>query len=164
MDLTELLSLIALTTSLVALLQFYKINSRIEALFQAISSKVILKVLRSRRLRKKLRKRYMVFEVISDGTPDKSSLESEIKGVFKNLFGEIHLTAASLAIQYYDSRLRMGILKFTHRYRYKVLAALGLVKRVGSVKVLIVPVRTTGTYKKALKYINERYSVEVKPS
>lgn len=162
MDLTELLSSTALITSLVTLLLLYRINNKVKTLFQAISSKVILKVLKTRRLRRKLRKRYMVFEVISDGTLDKNSLESEIRIVFKDLFGEIHLTTASLAIQYYDSRLKAGILKFTHRYKYKVLATLGLVKRVGNVKVLIVPVRTTGTYRKALKYINERYSMKVK--
>jgi len=153
MDISFMLSLFSLVLSISIALFLYVLYRRISLLFQVINSKSAMKIIKALKSRRKLRKRYMIFEVISDGDVDKNLLENEIRNSFNGMFGKIHLARASISIPYYDSKLKVGVLKFTHMYRYKVLATLGLVRNVGNVKVFLIPIRTTGTLKKTLKYL-----------
>lgn len=155
MNFSDVVSLLAITISLVLIFSTYLLSRRVKLLYQAIGSKTILKVLRSSTLRRRLRRRYMIFEVLSEGYVGKDELERELRNKFKNLFGELHLTKSSLSIQYYDEKLRIGILRYNHVYRFKVLVALGLVRNVGSLKTMLIPIRTTGTLRKALTYVNK---------
>lgn len=156
MNLLDVIFLSTITVLLVLILFTYMLNRRVKLLYQAIGSKAVLKVLRSSALKRRLRKRYMIFEVLSEGYLRRDELEKELRSTFRNLFGELHLARSSLSIQYYDERLRIGILKYNHVYRFKVLVALGLIRRVGSLKTMLIPIRTTGTLRRALTYVRKK--------
>lgn len=156
MSLLDIVSLSTIIVLLVLTSFMYVLNKKVKLLYQAINSKTILKVLRLSSLRRRLRKRYMIFEVLSDGYLRRDELEKELRNTFKNLFGELHLIRSSISIQYYDERLRIGVLKYNHVYKFKILVALGLVRRVGSSKTMLIPIRTTGTLRKALTYIKKK--------
>jgi len=159
MDINFVLSLSSLILSVSLALFIYVLYRRISLILQAINGKAVEKVIKAVKNSRKLRKRYMIFEVISDKDIDKNLLEDSIRNSFNSMFGKVHLARASLTIPYYDSKLRIGVLKFTHVYKYKVLTTLGIVRSVGNAKVLLVPIRTTGTLKKALKYLKSKSSM-----
>jgi len=159
MDINFVLSLSSLILSVSLALFIYVLYRRISLILQAVNGKAVEKVIKAVKSSRKLRKRYMIFEVISDKDIDKNLLEDSIRNSFSSMFGKVHLARASLTIPYYDSKLRIGVLKFTHVYKYKVLTTLGIVRSVGNAKVLLVPIRTTGTFKKALKYLKSKSSM-----
>ena len=59
------------------------------------------------------------------------------------------LAEANVSLAYYDPSRMVGIVRTTNTAKHVVLAALGMVRRVAGKRVLIVPVRTTGTIKRA---------------
>lgn len=153
--LISLTSLILVTTLAVYV---YRIHRRLNILIHAVRGKSVVKVLSALRMSKKRRKRYMVFEVISDKEINSGLLDYEVRAAFRKLFGELHLARAAIAIQYFNSKTNMGVIKYSHLYKYKLLTSLGVVRKVGDVKVNIIPLKTTGTLRKALKYVKAKES------
>lgn len=156
MEFELIISLISLVVALTLAVYMYRMDRRLKMLTNAVSSKLIIKVLNTLKSKRRLRKRYMVFEVLSNKRVGKGDLEHEIRNTFKKIFGDIQLARASISLTYYDENLSIGVIKFTHIYKYKVLASLGVIKNVGDTKVLIIPLRTTGSLRKALKYIKDK--------
>ncbi len=151
-----MISLISLVVVLTLAIYMYRVDRKLKMLTNAVSSKLIIKVLNTLKSKRKLRKRYIVFEVLSSKSVGKGELEQEVRNTFKKIFGDIHLARASISLSYYDENLNIGVIKFTHIYKYKVLASLGVVKSVRDTKVLIIPLRITGSLRKALKYIKDK--------
>lgn len=147
------ISLISLTLAIMLAIYTYRMGRKLELLLNAVNSKAVVKALTALRARRKPRRRYMVFELISDREVSAGLLEYEVRNTFKKLFGEVHLARAALTIQYFNNQLNIGIIKYSHMYRYKVLAVLGVMRKVGDVRVVTIPLRTTSSLKKALKYV-----------
>ncbi len=148
-----IISLISLTLAVMLAVYTYRVSRKLELLLNAVRGKTIAKMITALRVRRKRRKRYMVFELMSDREVSAGLLEYEIRNTFKKLFGEVHLVRAALAVQYFNNQSNIGVIKYSHMYRYKVLAVLGVVRRVGDAKVMAVPLRTTSSLKRALKYV-----------
>ncbi len=151
-----LLSLISIILAAMLAVYVYRMSRKLSLLLQAVNSKTLAKMLATLKRSGRRRKRYMIFEVVSDKEVSAGLLEYEVRAVFRKLFGDMHLARASLSIQYFDNRLNVGIIKFSHLYRHKTLAALGVMRTVGDAKVMIIPLRTTGSLRKALKYVKSR--------
>ena len=101
----------------------------------------------------KLRKRYIVFAVISQTRYSKKDLSEAIRTTFKHLFGEAILVKADPYIVYYDPGVMRGVIRVSHIYKNHVLAVLSLIPRITGLDALIIPLKTTGTIKKARKIL-----------
>ncbi len=99
------------------------------------------------RAMRKPRKRYIVFRVVSEEPIDPESVERAIADKFREVVGEVGYTLAR-------PRLIQGggdcwILRVRHTYKNHAIAVLGLVREVDGVRVLLVPVATSGTIRRA---------------
>jgi len=105
------------------------------------------------KLRRKRRRRYIAFIVVveSGKPPEPQAIEKAILDAVKRVGGEIAAADARPRLVYYDPLRGLGIISASHTTKYIVLAALGVVRRVNGKRVLIIPVRTTGTIKRAKK-------------
>lgn len=151
-----LISLISLMLVATLFVYVYRVSRKLGLLLQAVSGKTIAKMLTALKSGGRRRKRYMVFELVSSKEVSTGLLEYEVRAAFRKLFGDVHLARAALSIQYFNNQLSIGIIKYSHTYRCKVLAALGVTRRVGDAKVMVIPLRTTGSLRKALRYVKKK--------
>lgn len=98
---------------------------------------------------KKPRKRYVVFTAICEERVKFEELTDAVSSRFKELFSENTYYKASPQLVLFDESTQRGVYRVTHIYLDHFIAALGLVKRIGGKKCVIVPLRTTGTLKRA---------------
>ncbi|MEM1601177.1 MAG: Rpp14/Pop5 family protein [Sulfolobales archaeon] len=150
-----LISLISLMLVVTLFIYVYRVSRKLGLLLQAVRGRTIAKMLATLKSGGRRRKRYMVFELVSSKEVSAGLLEYEVRSAFKKLFGEVHLARAALSIQYFNNQLNIGVIKYSHTYRYKVLAALGVTRRVGDAKVMVIPLRTTGSLRRALRYVKK---------
>lgn len=113
---------------------------------QSIDAEEFLEKLRRRR-----RRRYIAFIVVYEGEqpPSPQEVERAIIRAAERLAGQLTVALARLQLVYYDPERAAGILRASHDTKYLVLAALGLVRRIGDKRAVIIPVRTSGTIKRA---------------
>ncbi|EHP69447.1 RNase P/RNase MRP subunit POP5 [Metallosphaera yellowstonensis MK1] len=99
---------------------------------------------------RKNKKRYIVFKVLSDHDDiNVQDMEKQIRMALQELLGKVWLDISNPRVVIYDPGRMSGIIS-TNRLGYKaVLAALPFVKSVEDKEILLVPVRTTGSLKKA---------------
>ena len=104
-----------------------------------------------RELRRRRRRRYIVFYVVYEGDtpPQPEELEKAIIRAVERLAGQLTVAKSRLQLVYYDPVRGAGILRATHDTKYLVLAGMALVRMVAGKRVVLVPVRTTGTIKTA---------------
>lgn len=100
-------------------------------------------------------KRYVVFEVVSDGPVQYEDIVSAVWDSMLSFLGEL---AASEARIWFINNLyqenQRGVVKCTHDHVEQVRAALSLVSMVGETKAVIRVVGVTGTIKSArTKYL-----------
>ncbi|NOZ88399.1 MAG: hypothetical protein GXO15_00550 [Crenarchaeota archaeon] len=103
------------------------------------------------RLRRRRRRRYIVFRVVTeDGQPPApEELEKAILRSLERLGGQLAVALGRVQLVYYHSERMAGIVRASHDTKYLVLAALGLVRRVGGRRALLIPLKTTGTIRRA---------------
>ncbi|ADI32701.1 Rpp14/Pop5 family protein [Staphylothermus hellenicus] len=101
----------------------------------------------------KIRKRYIVFAILSssDFKIDKIKIEKSIRSYWEKLLGRISLVKADPQLIYFDPSIKRGVLRVAHTYKDEALAVLGTIKKINSHECLVVPLKTTGTLKKARK-------------
>jgi RNase P/RNase MRP subunit POP5 len=99
---------------------------------------------------RKNKKRYIIFKVLSDHDDiNVQDMEKQIRMALQELLGKVWLDISNPRVVIYDPGRMSGIIS-TNRLGYKaVLAALPFVKSVEDKEILLVPVRTTGSLKKA---------------
>jgi ribonuclease P/MRP protein subunit POP5 len=99
---------------------------------------------------RKNKKRYIVFKVLSDHDDiNVQDMEKQIRMALQELLGKVWLDISNPRVVIYDPGRMSGIIS-TNRLGYKaVLASLPFVKSVEDKEILLVPVRTTGSLKKA---------------
>jgi len=132
--------LVVTTALLVTLLRLKRLVNAYTALLEAREKTVKVK---------KLRKRYVVFTAICEERVELNELRDAVSSRFKELFSENVYYKASPQLVLFDENTQRGVYKVTHLYLDHFIAALGLVKSVGGKKCVVVPLRTTGTLKKA---------------
>lgn len=106
---------------------------------------------------RKNKKRYIVFRIVTaqDIIDDVNEIEKEIRRALQELLGKVWLDISNPKVSIYDSNRMSGIIS-TNRLGYRaVLAALPLVKSVKGREVLIVPLKTTGSLKKAKQLMGQ---------
>jgi ribonuclease P/MRP protein subunit POP5 len=98
---------------------------------------------------KRIRKRYIVFAILSEKRFDKKVLEKTIRDYWAKYLGSIMLTKADPQIIYYEPSINRGVLRVAHKYKYHAIALLGFIREINGSKCLVIPLKTTGTLKKA---------------
>ena len=99
----------------------------------------------------KQKKRYLVFEVVSDKKYSVSEIEREVFQALLTFLGEFGVAQASpmfLKEKFNQSKQRF-ILKVNHKSTKLIQAALSLIKTIKNTKVIVKSLTTTGTIKKA---------------
>jgi len=62
---------------------------------------------------------------------------------------------ASPQIIFFDEAKGVGVIRVLHTCTKHLIATLGLTKRVGNTNCILIPLKTTGTLKKAKEYIRK---------
>ena len=154
-DLQILYTLIILSLALSVLAIILNISRT-----QVLSSKVsklenLVKSLFSRKERsiKKIRKRYIVFSIISKHRYKRIEVEEAIRRAFSEMFGEISAAKADPQLIYFDPSIQRGVIRVSHIYKDHVIALLGFIREINGRSCLLIPIKTTGTIRKARKIL-----------
>ena len=95
------------------------------------------------------KKRYIKFEVISEAKIKYSDLEAAVWNVMLDFHGELGFSQISLWLMkdLWDEKRNIGVVSCTHKSVSQVIACLGLIRRLGDVRVIIRPLKVSGTIK-----------------
>jgi ribonuclease P/MRP protein subunit POP5 len=155
------LALVVSFSSLLIAVYSIAIVLRMSGLLHAILSTASV----NHRIRKALekasqkpRKRYIVFLVEASENVEEHSLAKAIIEVGKEVMGYDGLVDSGLHLVHYDPMNKLGVVRVRHTYKYHALAILGLIREIGGVKVRLIPLRTSGTLKRALKHVGVKKS------
>jgi len=145
----------AIAASLYAVYTAKRARALLEALLEAASLRE--RIARSlARARIKPKHRYIVFEVASARRVPREELAKKIRETAMKTLGLTGLVDSGLQLVEYDEATRRGIIRVKHNYKYHALAILGLVREVNGERVLLVPLATSGTLRKARKEARRR--------
>ena len=102
------------------------------------------------------KKRYIVFEIIADKKFSFSEIKEEVEKAMKDFFGQLGLGRASPLIlkEKFNVDKQMFIIKVNNKHVDELKAALTLSKSIKSTPVIIKSIITSGTVKKASKYLS----------
>lgn len=139
-----LLSLVLVTVTLLLLRKAWRYYRVIKTVLESKST-----------IPKKPRKRYIIFTVISTSKLSIKEIEDSVRTKFAELYGKSSLFKASPRLVFFDEVTGRGVFRVTHTYVNHLVASMGLVKEISGVDCLIIPLRTTGTLKKARKYMEK---------
>lgn len=95
------------------------------------------------------KERYVAFEVISEEPITFSDLESAIWNTAQDFFGELGTSKISLWIikNLYDEQKQIGVIRCNNLSVDKVLATLGLITRLGDIRIIFKIHKVSGTIK-----------------
>ena len=150
------IALIISIASLLIVLLMYSLIKRIRLQLDLIIKKDVEEALTKV---KKIRRRYIVFSIVSEHDFDKRELEKAIRKKLALLYGIISLAKADPQLVFYDPRLKRGVIRTSHVMKDYVLAALSITRTINGKQLLIIPIKTTGTIKKAKKIM---YTIKTK--
>ena len=96
------------------------------------------------------RKRYIKIKIISPEPISFSDFKAAVQNVFLDFYGELGFSELSLSFirNSFDPKEQTCILRCNHRSVQKVIAALGLINRLGDVRILVKIIGVSGTIKK----------------
>ncbi len=111
----------------------------------------LAKVLESK---KKIRKRYIVIRVLSQGKITRKELDKAIRDTIRNIIGVKGLADTSYILVDYDEQLGLGIIRSNNKMYKIVIGLLGMVRTIdNNIRILIIPISTHGTIRKAREKI-----------
>ncbi len=101
------------------------------------------------------KKRYVVFEVLSDNNVNQNNISSAISDSFMELYGNIGMAGAGLMFlnEKYNSKLNRGIVKVGHYYVNNLKAALAMIREIDQNKVIVRSLGVSGVLRKTAKYL-----------
>jgi ribonuclease P/MRP protein subunit POP5 len=101
----------------------------------------------------KERKRYIVFEVVSDKKISEKSLETDISNNVLKFLGELGI--AKTGFMFLEAKKNKGMIKTNVKYQDEVKMALNLIKNIGKEKAIINVIGVSGILNKARKKFME---------
>ncbi len=150
---------IALALSIASILAIAVLYSSIRRLREQVKLIVSRKVEEALSRTKRIRKRYIVFTIISEHEFNRKEIEKAVRRKLAVLYGLINLAKADPQLVFYDPKLKRGIIRTSHIMKDYVIAALTTTREINGKKLLIIPVKTTGTIKRAKKIM---YTIKTK--
>ncbi len=101
------------------------------------------------------RKRYLVFEVISEREIDKRELLEEIRDSIYSLYGDVGASESRIWLIDYDKKKDVGILRCAHNKVEEVRAALACIHSVNEARIGMRVIKIAGTIKGATRLIEK---------
>ncbi len=153
-----LIAFIALAlANLLLLLKIIVVEKKLNTLIKLLASypRVVERLSKRIEAKKKVRKRYIVFEVISECKLTPKELSREIDSKVMELLGRIGIAQVGYRFLFFDEKLNIGIVRSTNKAYKLIIGVLGLVRKVGNCHVLIIPVSVHSTLNKAYEKIRE---------
>ena len=92
-------------------------------------------------------------ELVSEKPLSADEVEKAIKALVREYLGVTGLASSGVSLVYYDKQRGRGVVRVSQEYRYQVLGLLGLLRRVGGSKVLVIPLAVTGSIKRAKRLL-----------
>lgn len=143
----------ALATSVLALFYVGVTYRKLRLVSEALNSRTLKQAIKKLEARAKHRRRYMIVRLVALGRSlDCKELQKYLDEAFIELYGKVNHSIASPKVLYLDANSFKAIIRMRAQHKWRVLTALAILERRGLVKSVI-PERTTGTYKKARKYL-----------
>ncbi len=103
----------------------------------------------------KQKKRYVVFEIISDKKYSFPEIREAVEEALQFFFGHLGLAKSSplLIGEKFNAEKQRFIVKVNHKYVDELKAALALSKKIKNTPIIIKSIITSGTLKKAGSYL-----------
>ena len=111
---------------------------------------------------KKERHRYLLFKIFYHDTlnfDEKSILKAIWKAIWR-YFGLKEASKVGLWLLEFDNDNSCGIIRISHNTKEMIITALTLIREINGNRVIIVPIKTSGTIKvikRILKEVNKKY-------
>ena len=99
------------------------------------------------------KKRYLVFELISEKNLRESEVSFELKNHLMKLFGSLGLSKMNYQFILFNEKSSKGILKCRHTALGDLKAGILLLKEVNGINVIPKTIKTSGTVKKAKTFV-----------
>ncbi len=144
-----ILSMAALFLALYLVLLYRRIKYDLETIIVAARARDLERVVR--RLKERPRKRYIVFEILAEKPISEQDLRAKLYSSARRVLGDAEFAKSGFQIVYYNKTTMRGILRIREPFKLKALGVLGLVREINEIQVLISPIATTGTIKRAKK-------------
>jgi len=142
----------------ISLRRRYKhLHSKITLLTSALDSRAIkayVKTVEARKERRE-RRRYLTIRLVSSNKLSKAELESLLLHAYEKLYGSSRALTAGLKVIDLDERAGTAIVRFKAPRKWEILAALGAVENLSDGKVIAIPLRISGTLRKAREYVKK---------
>jgi len=94
-------------------------------------------------------RRYIVFEVLGVEPVGFDELKAAIEGAVRRAYGEAGEALLRLKLVEFDESRRRGIVRVRRDFKVHALAVLGLVRSLDGKRVLLAPLATTGSLRRA---------------
>ncbi len=130
-----------------------KIVGRLEGLIASSMENVETLASLSKKAKKKPRKRYIVFRLLSQEPIGHGDVENAIKTAISRLYGDYGLSLSRMYLAIYEPSTGYGVLRVSHLWKDKVIIALSYVRNIEDKPVLIIPIRISGSIKRAREVI-----------
>ena len=102
-----------------------------------------------KRVASRPKRRYIVFEVLSEEPLEAEVLEKALRKKFSRLFGEAALAASGLSLADFNPETMRGVVRVKKEFKVHALAAMGALRSVEGVRVMVTPIAVSGTLKRA---------------
>jgi len=104
--------------------------------------KILLPTLREK-------ERYVAFQIISEESVTYADVEAAVWNVMLDFFGEYGTSKTSMWLikNLYDEQKQFGVIRCNNESVATVLAALGLISRLGDIRVIVKVLKVSGTIK-----------------
>jgi len=102
-----------------------------------------------RRASRRPKRRYIVFRVVSGSEVNERGLNLALLQAARRLVGASVVADSGLQLVYYNPITMKGVLRVRGEYRNLAFGVLGIVRSVGDTRVVLLPLTTAGTIKRA---------------
>ncbi len=151
-----LLTMLAITMSIASIIvsiyllrQTRSLERSIEALTFGLNARKLER--RLSELAERPRKRYVVFEIVSEQDLNEADIRRSLYELARDVLGESGFIKSGFQLVYFNNNTNRGIIRVREPYKLKALGVLGLLREISGVPVLVTPLGTSGTIKRAKK-------------
>ena len=95
------------------------------------------------------KERYVSFRIISEEPINYSDLEAAVWNLFLDFYGEVGVSKLSMWLikNLWDERNQIGVIRCNNISVQKIIAGLGVISRLGDIRVIFKILKVSGTIK-----------------